>query len=353
MKKENNITSFLVPIILVLLLCSCKNETQQRKEDVNDVNPKQTYKTIGYIERIHPEFDAIIPKDAKIEVLSDTLEWAEGPLWIPSKKWVLCSDVKENKIWKWTETNGMELYLNNSGFDGNDTDSRERGSNGLTLDLDGNLIICQHGNRQVVQLNESLENQNNNFKVLVSHFDGKRLNSPNDLVYDSRGNLYFTDPPYGLSEAMMDDPNKELDFQGVYRFSKDGNLKLLTSSISRPNGLAFNPDETKLYVANTDANNAQWLSFSVTENGELGESEEILNVTQLIGKEIGFPDGIKVDAQGNIFTAGPGGLWIFNADFELLGKIKPDEWVSNCAFDDNFSTLYITADNTLLRVKLK
>ena len=152
---------------------------------------------------------------------------------------------------------------------------------------------------------------------------------------------------------MMNDPNKELPFQGIYKLSVTGEVTLLSDEISRPNGLAFNPDETKLYVANTDGENASWVSFPIKENGSLGTPEEILNVTDLIGKEVGFPDGIKVDDKGNIFTAGPGGLWIFNSDFKLIGKIKPGEWVSNCAFNEDFSTLYITADNTLLRVQLK
>ena len=339
---------------------SCKNNTsknitdsKKEQEVVPKESPKEKYKTIGQIERIHPDINNIISENAIIEVLSDTLVWAEGPLWIAEKKWVLCSDVKENKIWRWTEDTGMELYLDNSGFPGDDTNSRERGSNGLTLDKNGKLTICQHGNRQVVTMTSDLENPTNDFKVLASHYNDKRFNSPNDLVFDSKGNLYFTDPPYGLSEEIMNDPNKELSFQGIYKLDTAGKIQLLSDQISRPNGLAFNPEETKLYVANTDDTNAVWVSFPIQDNGTLGTPAEIRNVTDLIGKEVGFPDGIKVDDKGNIFTAGPGGLWIFNSDFELLGKIKPDEWVSNCAFNEDYSTLFITADDHLLRVKLK
>ena len=313
---------------------------------------EKTYPTIGNIERIKDEVNSIIPEGAKIEVLANELVWAEGPLWIPEKEWILCSDVKEDRIFKWTEENGFEVYLEPAGFTGDSTDSRERGSNGLTLDKDGNLTLCQHGNRQVAKMNAPLDDPKVDFTPLATHYKDKRFNSPNDLVYDSKGNLFFTDPPYGLSEAIMDDPKKELDFQGVYKLDTEGNVILLTDAVSRPNGLAFSPDEKTLYVANTDENNASWIAFPVLEDGTLGEGKEILNVTDLIGKEVGFPDGIKVDKKGNIFTAGPGGLWIFNNKHELIGKIKPGEWVSNCAFDQDYKTLYITADDYLLRVCL-
>ena len=328
MKENQYILKFVLLLLGVFFVFSCKEKTH-KNEQIKDAPQEILYKTTGFIERLDPAINSIIPEDAKIEVLSDTLEWAEGPLWIEEKKWLLCSDVLENKIYRWSEQNGMELYLDHSGFTGDTTDSRERGSNGLILDAKGNLVLCQHGDRRVAQMTTDIEHPTSTFKTLVSHYDQKRLNSPNDLVYDSKGNLYFTDPPYGLSKEMMNDPKKELSFQGVYKLSIDGNLSLLSDQISRPNGLAFSPDETKLYVANTDGENAAWVSFPVLEDGSLGAPEEILNVTQLIGKEVGYPDGIKVDDKGNIFTAGPGGLWIFNEDFKLMGKIKPNEWVSN------------------------
>ncbi|MEM9363372.1 MAG: SMP-30/gluconolactonase/LRE family protein [Bacteroidota bacterium] len=332
---------------------SCRNSGKTQKEaQVLQQDTDRTYRSIGTIERISSELDDLIEKGAKIEVLGDGMTWAEGPLWVPGKNWVLCSDVKENRIHKWSEKNGFEVYLEPSGFTGIVTDSRERGSNGLALDGEGNLVLCQHGNRQVVRMLAPLDDPKPKFKVLARSFGGWILNSPNDLVYDKKGNLYFTDPPYGLSEKMMKDPNKELPFQGVYRLDREGELFLLTDKISRPNGLAFSPDESRLYVANTDQNNASWLSFEVLENGSLGAMEEILNVTHLIGKEVGFPDGIKVDGKGNIFTAGPGGLWIFNSKLQPIGKIKPGAWVSNCAFNHDYTYLYITADEYLLRVRL-
>ncbi|UII80319.1 SMP-30/gluconolactonase/LRE family protein [Flagellimonas sp. CMM7] len=338
--------------LIAFSACRPGNTPEETASIVSVPKVPKVYKTIGKIERISSEIDAIIPKNAIIEVLGEGLVWAEGPLWIPEKEWVLCSDVKENRILKWSEEEGVQVYLEHSGFTGKETDSRERGSNGLALDKNGNLVLCQHGNRQVARMKASLESPKPDFEVLSGNYDGWRLNSPNDLVFNSKGDLYFTDPPYGLSEKMMNDPNKELPFQGVYRLDKEGKLILLTDKVSRPNGLAFSPDEKTLYVANTDGDNAAWLAFDVLEDGTLGTMEEILNVTDLIGKEVGFPDGVKVDNRGNIFTAGPGGLWIFSPEYKLIGKIKPGEWVSNCAFNNDYSELYITADSYLLRVKL-
>lgn len=331
-------------IILVLVFgIACKNNTKIESK---------IYPKVGQIERIDDRLDAIIPIDAVIEQIAAGLTWAEGPLWIEEEKMLLCSDVKMDKIYKWTEEEGMSVYLEPSGFTGVTTDSREKGSNGLVLNSKGELVICQHGNRQVAKMVAPINEPASKFQSIVNQYNSKRFNSPNDLIYDSKGNLYFTDPPFGLSEAMMDDPNKELDFQGIYKYSKDGKLVLMSSEVSRPNGLALSTDESKLYVANTDENEAQWLSFDVM-NDTLINKVVIYDATSLIGKEVGFPDGVKVDDKGNIFTAGPGGIWVFSEQYELLGKIKSGYWSSNCNFDKDYSTLYITADDYLLRVKLK
>ena len=297
--------------------------------------------------------DKVISTEAVIEQIGEGLVWSEGPLWLPSKRWLLCSDVKENKIHKWTEQEGLSVFLEPSGFTGTTTDSREKGSNGLTLDAEGNLVLCQHGDRRVVRYTGSFEEPSPSFTTLASQYKGQRFNSPNDLIYDSKGNLYFTDPPFGLSEAMMDDPKKELPFQGIYKYSPQGVLTLVSKIMSRPNGLALSPDEKTLYVSNADVEQAIWMTFPVLEDGLLGEGTIFHDATHLIGKEVGVPDGVKVDAQGNIFTAGPGGLWIFSPDGTVLGKIKPDAWVSNCNFDETGKVLFITADDYLLRVKLQ
>ena len=234
---------------------------------------------------------------------------------------LLCSDVKMDKIYKWTEEDGLSVYIEPSGFTGESTDSREKGSNGLIIGPDGSLVMCQHGNRQIAKMDAPLSSPASQFEVIVDDYQGKKFNSPNDLIYDKSGNLYFTDPPYGLSEEMMNDPKKELPYQGIYKYTTDHQLILMTGEVSRPNGLALSPDESKMYVANTDATQAQWLEFDVLAD-TLINKKVIYDCTDMIGKEVGFPDGVKVDDHGNIFTAGPGGIWIFSSDHRLLGKIK-------------------------------
>ncbi len=314
--------------------------------------PKTKYPIIGNIERIDPALDAIIPPNAKIEKIASGLTWAEGPLWVDQYQMLLCSDVKMDRIYRWTEKEGLSIFIEPSGFTGKRTDSREKGSNGLTLNPKGELVMCQHGNRQIAKLEADWENPISQFQPIVDNYRGKKFNSPNDLIYDTKGNLYFTDPPFGLSEAMMNDPKKELGFQGIFKYDTSGTLKLMTQTVSRPNGLALSNDEKTMYVANTDENNAVWYAFEVKEDTLVNE-KIIYDATALIGEEVGFPDGVKVDGLGNIFTAGPGGIWIFSKDHQLLGKIKPNLWASNCNFNKDYSTLYITADDFLLRVKLK
>ena len=342
----------LLGLILLILLTSCKNEPVEQKANEQKVQSPNSYQTIGVIEKFDPLLDEIINPKAKIEVLGKGMVWSEGPLWLPEEKALICSDVKENRIFKWTEKTGLVPFLEPSGFTGESTDSRERGSNGLTLNPAGKLVLCHHGDRRVAQYLGDFQNPKPLFKTITESFEGKKFNSPNDLIYDSQGNLYFTDPPFGLSEEMMEDPKKELSFQGVYKFTPEGTLHVLTKEMSRPNGLALSPDESILYVSNTDGKQAIWMAFPLTADRMLGPGKILHDATHLIGKEVGYPDGIKVDRNGNIFTAGPGGLWIFDPQGKVLGKIKPGQWVSNCNFDDTGKVLFITADDYLLRVKL-
>ena len=335
--------AYIMFSLLLLGACKQKSVTLSLESTI--------YPEVGEIERLDDRINDIIPKGTIIERIATGLTWAEGPLWVESKKMLLCSDVKMDKIYKWTEEEGLAVYIEPSGFTGTTTDSRERGSNGLVLNSNGELVMCQHGNRQIAKMNSSLDAPVSDFVTLVDNYEDKKFNSPNDLIYDSKGNLYFTDPPYGLSEAMMDDPKKELDFQGIFKYTSDGKLILMSSEVSRPNGLALSPNEKKLYVANTDEHEAQWLSFDVMTD-TLINKVVIHDATSLIGKEVGFPDGVKVDRAGNIFTAGPGGIWVFSDNFDLLGKIKSGYWSSNCNFNSDYSTLYITANDHLLRVSL-
>jgi gluconolactonase len=320
----------------LLLLLSC----QQHKP------------TTGSIERIDTAINSIISKNATVEVIAQGFEWAEGPLWFEKEKMLLFSDVPKNIVYKWTNEKGKEIYLTPSGYTGASVRSGEMGSNGLARNNNGQLVLCQHGNRQVAFMNAPVEQPAPTFTAVADHYNSKKFNSPNDLVYDTKGNLYFTDPPYGL-EHNMDDSSKELPFQGVYRVDTSGNISLLTDSITRPNGIALTPDETQLIVANSDSLKAKWYIYDLKADGSLSNGRIFFDATEALKKEAGNPDGLKIDKAGNIFASGPGGIWIFNKDGKVLGKIKYPLKVSNCAFSADEKTLFITADDHLLRVKMR
>lgn len=304
---------------------------------------------IGSVERFEPGIDNLISQDAKIEIIAEGFDWSEGPIWIESQNMLLFSDVPRNTIYKWTLEKGTEIYLIPSGFTGPETQSNEPGSNGLLLDNFGNLVLCQHGDRRLARMNSSLNMPKPDFVTIASHYSGKRFNSPNDGVLFG-DNFYFTDPPYGLLKQ-ADDPAKEIQFQGVYKVSPDGVVSLLIDTLTRPNGIAFTPTG-KMIVANSDPQKARWYQF------ELGDSTVMngavfYDATTSTASEKGLPDGLKIDKSGNIFASGPGGIWIFNSEAKLLGKIKLSEAASNCALSPDEKTLYITCDMYVLRVQLR
>lgn len=305
------------------------------------------FPTIGEIVRYSPCLDELIAEDAKIEVLSSGFDWSEGPVWVGDSEsgHLLFSDIPPNSIMKWVEGEGSSLFMKPSGYTGVVDYGREPGSNGLTLDSEGRLTLCEHGDRRISRVEKD-----GGKKTLVDSYEGKRLNSPNDLVFHSNGDLYFTDPPYGLPDR-WDDPRRELDFCGVYRLSKDGKLTLLTKDMTRPNGLAFSPDEKTLYVAQSDPKAAVWMKFPVLDDGTLGKGEVFYDATSFVGKMKGLPDGLKVDQNGNLFATGPGGVWIFAPDGTAMGRIATGEATANCAWGNDGSVLYITADTYLCRIK--
>lgn len=311
---------------------------------------KKQPETLGTIERIDPRFDKLIPKDAALEKLVGGFNWSEGPIWIAKDGgYLLCSDTVQNAIFKWQSGKGKSTFLTPSGFDGANK-LREPGTNGLTLDGDGRLVACDHGNRRIYRL----EMDGKTKTTLADKYEGKRLNSPNDLVYRSNGDLYFTDPPYGLMIEGADTlPGRELDFQGVYRLTKDGKLSLLTKEMSRPNGLAFSPDEKTLYVANSDPEKAIWMAFPVKADGTLGAGKVFFDTTKWVKTKKGLPDGLKVDKDGNLFATAPGGVMVFSPDGTHLGTIATGVPTSNCAWGDDGSTLYVTADKDLCRIRTK
>ena len=309
--------------------------------------------TVGSIERLDPALDALVPPDTKMEVVISGLTWCEGPVWIPADGgFVLCSDIPPNTIHRWDARSGASIYLTPSGYTGSTPRGGESGSNALTLDHQGRLLLCQHGDRRVARMDAPLTAPEPKFVTLADRYDGKRLNSPNDLAVHSSGAIYFTDPPYGL-EKNMDDPAKELAFQGVYRISPDGELTLLTQELERPNGIALSPDEKTLYVANSHPPRPIWMAYPVQDDGTLGEGRVFFDATKLVAAGLkGMPDGMKVDKHGNIFAGGPGGILIFSPDGKHLGTLLTGEPTANCAFGEDGSTLFVASNHNLLRVRL-
>jgi gluconolactonase len=332
-------------ILCLLSIFACNNPSVKKEESM--------YKTIGTIERLDAALDNIISKDAKIEIIAEGFEWSEGPLWIEKHNMLLFSDVPMNTVYKWTQEKGTEIYLKPSGYTGTTAnDCKEPGSNGLTFDNIGNLVLCQHGDRRMARMDAMLDKPEANFTTLADKYNGKRFSSPNDAVFNSAGEFFFTDPPYGLQTQDDTDKKKELSHNGVYKVKADGTVILLVDSITRPNGLAFFPGEQKLIVACSDPDKPNWYIYDV--NGDSLTNGKIFYSAAGAGKGLnGLPDGLKIDKDGNVFATGPGGIWIFNNDRKLLGKIRVDESTSNCELSPDEKTLYVTNDMYVLRIKLR
>lgn len=296
--------------------------------------------------------DAVIDSGAVIEIIADGYDWTEGPLWVEAEKMLLFSDIPPNKIFKWTEAGGAELYLTPSGYTGSIPRTGEPGSNGLLLDSAGRLVMCQHGDRRMARMEAALNAPAAEFFTLASHYQGKKLNSPNDAVFRSNGDLFFTDPPYGL-EGNADDPLKELLFQGVYKVNQRGEVHLITDSMTRPNGLAFLPGEKSLLVANSDPERAYWTVFDIDSADRVTGSRILYDATPLVKGRKGLPDGLKVDRLGIIFATGPGGVYVLNGEGKLLGMLHIPEACSNIALADEDKTMYITADRYVLRLRMR
>ena len=296
----------------------------------------------GFILRVDPRLDALVPADARIERLADGFVFTEGPVWIADESRLLFSDVQDNIIYQWTETEGASPLINPV-FEGDVTGLRSVSANGLTLDWQGQLIICEHGNRLISRLEAD-----GTRTTLVDNYQGRRLNSPNDAVYGLDGWLYFTDPPYGL-EGLEESPLRELDFNGIYRLDPDGELELLYADQTRPNGIALSPDDLTLYVANSDANQMVWYAYDIGQQG-LSNPRIFYDVNDQTAT--GVPDGMAVDLAGNLFATGPGGVWIFAPDGTHLGTIQPDEVPANVGWGDDGCTLYMTAHTGLYRIRL-
>lgn len=343
--------TFLMGLLILMIFGMIACEGPEKEEKKPKGNPDATYKHIGKIERNNPVINDLIPEDAQIEVLAGGFDWTEGPLWVEDGEYILFSDIPPNRVYKWAEGEGKSLFLEPAGFTGIIERTGEPGSNGLLLDSKGNLVLCQHGDRRLARMDAPLASPESKFLTIANAYDGKKLNSPNDAAFHSNGDLYFTDPPYGL-EGKMEDPTKEIDFQGVYRIDADTTVHLLTDELSRPNGIAFSPDEKTLYVANSDPEKAIWMAYDVQEDGSIANGRIFFDATDKVSEENkGLPDGLKVLPNGYLFATGPGGVLVFTPEGEHLGTIRTGEATSNCAIGGD-GYLYMTADMYLCRVEI-
>lgn len=300
------------------------------------------------IVRLDPRLDRILPPGTRAELLGRGYGWAEGPVWVPREGgFLLFSDVERNRILRWSRDAGLTVFMHPSGYTGVAPYGREPGSNGLTLDREGRLLLAEQGDRRVARLDWA-----GGKRTLADAYRGRRLNGPNDLVVRSDGDVYFTDPIFGLPR-WADDERRELDFCGVYRWSREtGEVTLLTAELTRPNGLAFSPDERTLYVANSDMDRALWMAYPVLPDGTLGVGKVVRDVTSLVGEGRGAPDGLKVDRDGVIFAAGPAGVHVLLPDGTELGRISVQR-PTNLAWGDDGSVLYVTAGEELFRVQTR
>jgi gluconolactonase len=306
-------------------------------------------KTIGQIIRLDPALGDLIEKDAKIEVLGDGFIWSEGPVWVKNGSYLLFSDVPANTVYKWKEGEKITEFLKPSGYTGIIPYGDEPGSNGLIINNLGQLVSCEHGDRRISAMPLDIGGK----RTLADNYQGKRFNSPNDIVQKSNGDYYFTDPPYGMPKKDKD-LSRETELFGVYRIGKNGVVSLIIKDLTRPNGLAFSPDEKILYVAQSDPDQAYLMSYPVLTNGKVGKGKILFDATPMVKEGLkGLPDGLKIDKKGNIFTTGPGGILVISPTGKLLGRIETGEATANCAFGNDGSTLYITADMYLLRLQTK
>jgi gluconolactonase len=318
----------------------------------DDLTPRPT---MGEILRFDPAADSLLAPDAKIEVLASGLDWSEGPVWIPKAEtqvggggYLVFSDVPRNQVMKWKEGDGLTLFLKPSGYTGLGEYSPEPGSNGLNLNSRGELISCEHGDRRI-----SVLTRNGGKRTLADNFEGKRFSSPNDSTIDRAGNIYFTDPPYGLPKGPQDTETREIPWNGIYKLAPNGKVTLMSKEMTFPNGIALSPDQKTLYVSQSDPKAAIWKAFPIEPDGSLGPSRVLADVTAMVSEHRGLPDGMKTDTAGHIWSAGPGGVHVMTAEGKLLARIDTKMACGNCCFGDDGSWLYICSDAFVVRVKTK
>lgn len=340
-------------IFSCLLFCSlttaCNDSSTDTKAQTEKVAEK---KDSLRIEILDNEALQLLDSATTIEIIASGFKWTEGPLYIANGDYFLFSDIPNNKVYKWKQGADTITYLHPSGFTGKVYNGKEAGSNGLLLNQNKELILLQHGDRRVAKMKSSLDKPASSFETLADKYDGKKLNSPNDGVFDAKGNLYFTDPAYGLANGLKDS-SKQLAFQGVFLLRPNGKLELFTDEIKFPNGITLSADGKYLFVANSDPDNKIWMKFELDSNGLKKSGTIFYRAKTDEGIDNGNPDGMKMNREGYLFATGPGGLWIFNPAGKVIARIYTGTLTSNCALGKNQKELYMTCGSQVMRIKLK
>jgi gluconolactonase len=311
--------------------------------------PAPTKMVDAKIDRWDPAMDAIVPKDWKIEKLADGFMWAEGPIWVKSGNFLMFTDVPGNKMWKWSAKGGLVKFLDPSGAAAPDPAVwREAGANGLALYDAKTLLYADTGNRVIQTLDLATRKKT----AVATNYDGKKFSSPNDVIRMKNGVMFFTDPPYGFKKFDAA-PEKEQPFNGVYRRAADGTVSVIEKELVRPNGVALSPDESILYVTQSEPTKAIINAYSLDKSGNVTGKKLFLDVTDLVSDSApGLPDGMTVAADGTVFTSGPGGILVISKDGKRLGRINDGKPTANCKFGDDGKTLYLTSKDTLARIRL-
>ena len=338
---------FIVYIaLLLLLLISCNNNHKADSSENIHVDPlTEQFKTEVY----DSSALTIVDTNATFEILAKGFYWSEGPLWVDELQALLFSDVPANIIYKWSERDSLSIYLESAGHSGKENKDSDKGPNGLILDLENKLLFCQHGDRRIARLDADLKDPQEQITTIADRFKGKKFNSPNDLVIDRAGNIYFTDPPYG----QPDNKTGEIGINGVFKVSPDKDVSLLVDSLTMPNGIALSQDQKTLYINQSDPNNPVLYSYEVAADGSLENGKILFDFLIHAKNAKGLPDGLKIHKSGNIFATGPGGVHIISPEGKHLGLINTVKATSNCAFDTDQEYLYMTTTDLLMRVRLK
>jgi len=345
----------ILSVILYCCITACRQTAEKQQAEEQKKEPVATKDNNDIkVLWLDGELSKVIDSNAKAEIIGTGYNWSEGPVWLAKEQKLIFSDVPENKIYQWKAGDSVSVYLEKSGYTGTVPRKGETGSNGLTIDRQGRLLLCQSGNRQVARMNTGVDSPKATYTVLAKDYNGKRFNSPNDIITDSSNNIYFTDPIYGLPEGEHD-PERALKFEGVYKITTNGKLYLLIDSIPRPNGIALSADESTLYIASSDETKPAWYAYHLDEKRNIKSGGILLDAIPL-KKEASVkqgPDGFKLDRYGNIFSAGPDGINIISPNGKRIGLIKiSGRPSSNCVFNQTKDVLFITADDVVYRMAL-